>query len=233
MSRLDHLKTFYALLDDLAGHAGGPRYLADCSGRSGWPKRGIYFFFEPGESRSQSGTGARVVRVGTHALAAGSRSSLWGRLSQHRGRANGGGGNHRASIFRLIVGTSLIRRDGYQYPTWGQGSSTPAPIRLGEARLEAEVSHVIGSMPFLWLAIEDAPGPASERGLVECNAIALLSNHGKDALDPPSTGWLGHFCDRERVRKSGLWNSNHVEETYDPGFLDVMGRLIEVGRGNA
>ncbi len=231
MSRLDDLKTFHALLDELAGQVGGQRYLADCNGRSGWPRRGIYFFFESGEARSHSGTGARVVRVGTHALTAGSSSSLWGRLSQHRGQAKSGGGNHRGSIFRLIVGTSLIRRHGYQYPTWGQGSSAPASIRQGETELEEQVSHVIGRMPFLWLAIDDAPGPASERGLVERNAIALLSNHGKEPLDPPSPGWLGHLCDRERVRRSGLWNSNHVEEEYDPGFLDVMARLIKAKRG--
>lgn len=35
----------------------------------------------------------------------------------------------------------------------------------------------------------------------------------------PSSGWLGHFCNRERVKKSGLWNQNHVEEAYNPGFL--------------
>lgn len=233
MSRLDDLKTFYALLDDLAGRVCGTRHLKDCRARSGWPRRGIYFFFEPGELRSHSGAGARVVRVGTHALTDGSGSSLWRRLSQHRGQAKSGGGNHRGSIFRLIVGTSLIERDGYHFPTWGQGSSAPAAIRQGETLLEASVSQVVGRMPFLWLTIEDEPGPRSERGLVERNAIALLSNHGKEALDPPSPGWLGHSCNRERVRKSGLWNSNHVEETYDPAFLDVMARLVAAERGHA
>ena len=72
-----------------------------------WPRRGVYFFFEPGESRSLSGTGSRIVRLGTHALANGSRSTLWQRLSQHRGNAKGDGGNHRGSIFRLLVGVAL------------------------------------------------------------------------------------------------------------------------------
>ncbi|MBL8386535.1 MAG: hypothetical protein JNM90_25850 [Burkholderiales bacterium] len=233
MRRLNDLEVFYSLLDELARRARGPRRLAECNGRLGWPKRGVYFFFEPGEPRSHSGDGLRVVRVGTHALTAGSGSSLWGRLSQHRGQAKGGG-NHRGSIFRLLVGKSLMRRDGYlQYSTWGQGSSAPAAIRHGEVGLEVEVSRVIGCMPFLWLTIEDAPGPESERGLVERNAIALLSNYGKEALDPPSAGWLGHSCDRERVRGSGLWNSNHVEESYDPAFLDVMARLVAAEGGQS
>jgi hypothetical protein len=60
-----------------------------------WPKRGVYFFFETGESRSDSGSGPRVVRVGTHALREGSRAKLWTRLSQHQGTITTGGGNHR------------------------------------------------------------------------------------------------------------------------------------------
>ncbi len=80
-------------------------------------------------------------------------------------------------------------------------------------------------MPFLWLGIEDEAGPDSLRGYVERNAISLLSNFGNSPLDPPSQGWLGHFCNRERVRISGLWNSNHVDEGYDPAFLDTLEHL--------
>lgn len=81
-------------------------------------------------------------------------------------------------------------------------------------------------MPFLWLEIDDEPGPDSVRGLVERNSIALLSNFRRAPLDPPSPGWLGHRCNRERVRLSGLWNQNHVEETHASGFLDTLERLI-------
>jgi hypothetical protein len=76
---------FYEALGSLEGHLGGKRTLAGCDGRMSWPARGVYFFFEPGEVRSDTGMGPRVVRVGTHALTASSRSSLWQRLSQHRG----------------------------------------------------------------------------------------------------------------------------------------------------
>ena len=81
-------------------------------------------------------------------------------------------------------------------------------------------------MSFLWVPVDDEPGPESARGYVERNSIALLSNYNKPALDPPSAGWLGHHSDRDRVRKSGLWNQNHVEETYDPSFLDTLERLV-------
>ena len=81
-------------------------------------------------------------------------------------------------------------------------------------------------MPFLWLDINDEPGPDSLRGVIERNAIALLSNHGRTPLDPPSPGWLGYASDRSLVRDSGLWNQRHAEETHDPAFLDVLETLI-------
>ena len=205
----------------------GARTLSECNGRLSWPQRGVYFFMEQGEERSDTGTGRRIVRVGTHALTQGSRTKLWSRLSQHRGQATSGGGNHRGSIFRLIVGTALMARDGHQFPTWGKGSTAPAAIRAGESHLECEVSKVVGAMPILWLAVDDDPGKASLRGYIERNSIALLSNYRKPPLDPASQTWLGHHCNRERVRESGLWNSNHVDEQYDPAFLDRLAQIVE------
>ena len=202
-----------------------------------WPQRGLYFFFEAGEERSDSGEGLRVVRIGTHGLKAGSRSTLWGRLSQHRGTSRGTG-NHRGSIFRLLVGIALARRRGIDPPpSWGVGADPGAAarrlgverarIKSAEADLEIQVSRYIGNMPFLWLDVGDEPGPASLRGLIERNAIALVSGYGEPAPDPPASGWLGHCSDRERVRRSGLWNNNHVDEDYDASFLDVLARRIE------
>jgi hypothetical protein len=224
--RREHLVRFYSILGNLERKIGGGRKLADCSGRMAWPNRGVYFFREQSENRSDTGDGPRVVRVGTHALKAGSSSKLWGRLSQHRGLLETGGGNHRGSIFRLIVGAALIKREGFDFPTWGAGSTAKKDVTSRELALERQVSRVIGSMWVLWLAIEDATGPESRRGYVERNSIALLSNYNKPPLDPPSQGWLGHHSDRERVRKSGLWNQNHVEETCDPAFLETLDKLV-------
>lgn len=224
--RLADLVRFYELLATLENKIGFPRKLADCSGRMDWPKRGVYFFFENGEIRSDTGERPRVVRVGTHALTVGSGTKLWTRLSQHKGQAKTGGGNHRGSIFRLIVGAALIKKLELSSLTWGMGSSANKTVREGEIGIERKVSEIIGNMRFLWLAIEDEPGPNSQRGYVERNSIALLSNYNKPPLDPPSETWLGHHADRERVSKSGIWNQNHVEENYDPAFLAVLDRLV-------
>ena len=146
-------------------------------------------------------------------------------MSQHKGSLKTGGGNRPGSIFRLIVGAALINRERLNFPTWGSRHTTEE-VRSGELSLERQVSQVIGKVRFLWLAIEDEAGPESRRGYVERNSIALLSNFDKPALDPPSQGWLGHHSDRERVRKSGLWNQNHAEEDCDPAFLDSLDRLV-------
>ena len=225
--RAQDLAQFCELLTQLERKLGCARRLSECSGSMNWPRKGVYFFRETGEIRTDTGDGLRVVRVGTHALKVNSKTTLWNRLSQHRGSANGDGGNHRGSIFRLITGAALMERDGLACSSWGKGNNAPREVKLGERPLEQKVSTVIGAMPFLWLAVDDEPGPNSLRGHIERNAIALLSNYKREPIDPPSDCWLGHYSDREKVRQSGLWNSDHVDKCHDPAFLDCVERLIE------
>jgi hypothetical protein len=237
MSRLSDLVRFYTLLDRLKENLGGTRTLASLPGLRDWPERGVYFFFDPNEERQQSGVGPRVVRVGTHALGTGSRSTLRQRLAEHRGGATGGG-NHRGSIFRLLIGQALLARgDLPSCPSWGvKSDAAKASKALGierrtlataETPVEQAVSSYVAAMPLLWLGIDDAPSPNSLRGSIEGNAIALLSNHERAPLDSPSPGWLGHFSGRPRVRSSGLWNQQQVEEAHDPSFLDTLDELID------
>jgi len=54
-NRLEHVCRFYALLAELETRIGGSRRLAEASASLGWPQRGVYFFHEPGESRTDSG----------------------------------------------------------------------------------------------------------------------------------------------------------------------------------
>ena len=232
VSRLADLVRFYSLLDRLETQCGGSRLLAVCHGRMDWPQRGVYFFKEDGETRTHSGFGPRIVRVGTHALTASSQTTLWKRLSQHKGQTTSGGGNHRGSIFRLLVGSTLVKQPDWVCPTWGAGNNAPKDIRESEEQVEREVSRIIRAMPFLWLAVDDLPGAESIRGYIERNSIALLSNYDKSPLDPSSRNWRGSTCDRGKasVRDSHLWNQNHVDETYDPAFLNTLEGLVEKAR---
>ena len=235
MTRQSDLQTFYDLLEQQAEKIGGRQRMADLNMKS-LPQRGVYFFFEDGERRSDTGTGPRVVRVGTHALKSGARSTLGQRLRQHRG-ANHGGGNHRGSIFRLLVGRALIRsRSQFDCRSWNvKGDLTNAAATLGMSReeikeieypVEIEVSNKIGAMSVIYVEIADEPGPDSLRGYIERNSIALLSNRTDETLDPASPDWLGNFPDKPLVQSSGLWNQNHVDETYDPSFLKTLEHLI-------
>jgi hypothetical protein len=130
-------------------------------------------------------------------------------------------------VFRKHIGFALLDADcELVCTTWGKGKSALHDVRTSEQPFEIRVSKVIGVMPFLFLAIEDDPGPDSTRRFVERNSIALLSNYGRLPGDPPSAGWLGRHSRSNRVRESGLWNSNHVNEHHAPEFLTRLACLV-------
>ncbi len=205
------------------------RTLGTSNGSMDWPRRGVYFFFDEAEARADGSP--RVVRVGTHAVTRGSGTSLWNRLMQHRGTLGGahpGGGNHRGSVFREIVGEAIIDREHLNCPTWGTGHTAPREVRDKEHPVEQRVSDYLYRLPFLWLGVDDEPGPRGDRAHTEQNSIALLSNfESATPIDPPSEVWLGLSSPRPRVRRSGLWNSNYVDRDYDPAFLRALERYLK------
>jgi len=231
MSRREDLDRFYQLMDELEAQVGGKQTLGDCDGYMDWPDRGVYFFFSP-DQRRDSTDQLRLTRVGTHAVSEGSSTSLWDRLRTHRGALNGtyeGGGNHRGSVFRKRVGEALIERHGLhdKYLVWGVGSSADRERRLDELELERRVSEYIRDLPFLWANVPDQPSPESDRAYIERNAIALVSNYSRDSIDPRADDWLGTNCPSEEIRESGLWNVNHVDESYDPAFLNRLAEVVD------
>jgi hypothetical protein len=115
----------------------------------------------------------------------------------------------------------------YKIATWGKGSNAPREVREIERELEQAVSEYIGRMTILWIAVPDEPGPKSDRGFIERNAIALLAN---GSGQEPSATWLGRYSAREPIRKSGLWNVNHVDGDFDPKFLGVFARYVQAFR---
>ena len=235
MSRAADLDRFYDLLDRLEAKVGGKRRLADCTGHMDWPERGVYFFFANEETREATDQ-RRVTRVGTHAVSAGSGTSLWNRLRTHRGANRGsyeGGGNHRGSVFRKQVGRAMIERDGLgdEYPRWGEGSTADRERRLAELDHERRVSEYIRDLPFLWIDVDDEPGPESDRAYVERNAIALVSNSEKPAVDARSDEWLGRESPRDEIAASGLWNIEHVGERHETTFLDRLADAVSETSG--
>ena len=225
------LDRFYTILSQLEALEQQGLQLDGYAGRSPFPVRGVYFFREPADYRLSKPTSLRIVRVGTHAVSAKSKSTLWGRLRAHLG-TRAGGGNHRGSIFRLHVGAALLARDGLPIPTWGVGSSAPpalrtsATARAAEAACERKVSEYIAAMTVLWVDVPDEPGTNSLRTIIERNSIALLSNRFAP-IEPAKADWLGHHSPRPDIRRSNLWNVNHADQAYDPQFLDDLEAAVE------
>ena len=125
------------------------RRLAKCHGSMDWPKRGVYFFM-----RGRRGTLRFRLRLAhrarRHARAESSiaHARLWKRLSQHKGQAKSGGGNHRGSIFRLLVGSTLRELRGICLAPRG-ASATPQSreVRLAEEAPGTRSQPIIGAMP--------------------------------------------------------------------------------------
>jgi hypothetical protein len=221
------VERFYEQLDGLAAKLNGGRQLASCHGHMDWPSHGVYFFYEPNEYRASGNEQFRVVRVGTHAVSAGSSRTLWNRLSNHKGTGSGSG-NHRGSVFRRHVGVALMRQNpaAFAVKTW---NIKPPPEsgtidREAEFALERAVSEFLGRMTVLWLSVPGPASIASGRAYIERNAIALLTRNGGAQRSPM---WLGRHSGSSTIRESGLWNVDHVGGPYDSDFLSRFERYVD------
>lgn len=132
-------------------------------------------------------------------------------------------------MFRKRIGEALIERDGLsnEYPHWGEGSNAGRERRLSELEHERRVSEYIRELPFLWINVDDEPGPESDRAYIERNAIALVSNFECEPTDPRDEDWVGQLSRCEEIRRSGLWNVDHVDEEYDPSFLNRLEMAVK------
>lgn len=222
------MNRFKILLKKLWRHQKGGIQIANCSGKTELPNRGIYFILDHQKSAK---TMPRIVRVGTHAVSHGAKTSLWNRLSTHRGTLDGRG-SHRSSIFRSHVGRAIMKKNPKtSWPTtWSVGQQAPAEIREQEVLLEREVSRHIGALGVLWLNVPDEPHANSDRAYIERGVIGLLSRFG--LLTPNTHGnWLGSYSHDWRIAASGIWNLDHIFSFPDPHLLDVLEKYVNVTIG--
>ncbi len=111
------LEPTYKIVRALAEKSGLVR-MGDLLNRD-MPDAGIYLFFDEREMRLKDISTLRIVRVGTHGVAEGSKASLRNRMRTYYGTASGDG-NHRSSIFRLHIGRGLINSGLMPtVPSWG------------------------------------------------------------------------------------------------------------------
>ncbi|MDP9365305.1 MAG: hypothetical protein M3Q10_13960 [Chloroflexota bacterium] len=187
------------------------RFDAD-AGRNELPANGIYLFFEHGEAVLIDGLALdRIVRVGTHKA----DGRFPGRIRDHYR------GNRRASVFRRHLGAALLNRDHPGTPrlqTWLAGPRTALP------EIEEWVGDVLRErFGFACLRV-DQPG---ERLALERGLIALLAQH---QIATPSSDWLGRHATHAAIRRTGLWNTQHVDAPpLSPAESDKVIRLIGEG----
>ncbi len=223
-TRLKDVKRFYEILKKLEYRVGKPKILANYSRNSlqrCWPTGGVYFFMENGENQSESSEDLRVVRIGLS-------GALWHRLNRHKSKS---------SSFRTDVGSALINnlidKDeinySYYIKWWNRNKSSTIKNDPTIKKLETCVTKIIGEMPFFCLKVDNE----DLRDDIESNAIALLSNFWRQTIDAPSDTWLGRHCTdkhgkiKDKVKESGLWNSEYVRDVYNPDFLDNLEELVE------
>jgi hypothetical protein len=225
-TRQQNIDTFYELLEEVIKRF--PKQTLGTITKSNLPEKGVYFFFEPNEVR-QNSNADRVVRIGTHAAIANSKATLYDRLSNHKGSKDLMG-KHRGSVFRKLIGYSLIYKDNLTFPHWGDKSKKgDKSITLSEKPLEKIVSTYLYTLPFTVLEI---PGPSSkdnDRAFIEKNSIALLSNYDRKPIDKHSQNWLGLHSKDPKIIGSGLWNSAYVErKEIDDNYFDTFEKHLMI-----
>jgi hypothetical protein len=166
----------------------GPKRLRDVIDGD-MPESGIYLFFDERERRLKEVDHLRIVRVGTHGVAAGSKASLKNRMKTHFGTVSGEG-NHRSSVFRLHTGRSMINAKVVpDIMSWGSAVTEKTAL-LAERGIESAVSTYLGNLFVLLISVPGESDKTNDRAYLGQNLIALLSNACKP-LDPPSCAWLG------------------------------------------
>jgi hypothetical protein len=163
------------------------------------PENGIYLFFERGEDvKLQDNSADRIVRVGTHK----SDFRFRGRIRQHYGNRSSLKGNKNGSVFRKHLGGALLRRlnlNDYRLNDW---LTQDGPTFI---EVEEKVSQVLReNFTFVCFRVDTK----EDRLNLERALIAQLAQY---SLGLPSKNWLGLYADSEKIRKSGLWNTQHID----------------------
>lgn len=162
------------------------------------PENGIYVFFEKGETvRLENAIENRVVRIGTHRK----DNRFRNRIRQHYGNINSLGGNKNGSVFRKHLGGALLRKNNLQDPRLKDWLTQDGPTF---AEIEELVSsNLRNNFTFSCFSVNDE----KDRLTIERGLISLFAQY---PIGGPSQNWLGLYAADEKVRKSCIWNSQHI-----------------------
>lgn len=165
-------------------------------------KNGVYILFE----RNEFGhNGDRIVRIGSHT----GNDNLVKRLEEHFLKEN-----KDRSIFRKNIGRALLNKNSDSYlDIWdidltskkAREEYRPFIKRDYQELIEKQVSDYIrDNFTFSVIEVLDR----EERLSLEKRLIKIVSSCNECY---PSNHWLGKFSTIDKIRMSGLWQSQHIK----------------------
>lgn len=160
------------------------------------PFNGIYFFYEQGEVINNDRD--RIVRIGTHKKDGRFRD----RIRQHYGNDSSFKGNKNGSVFRKHLGGAILRKANPNDSRLNDWLTQNGPTFI---EIEEVVSKTLREhFTFSCFRVDYE----EERLSLEKGLIALFAQY---PLGKPSNNWLGYYAANDDIRKSGLWNTQHIK----------------------
>ncbi|MFQ5947125.1 MAG: hypothetical protein ACE5MG_10300 [Candidatus Methylomirabilales bacterium] len=138
--------------------------------------------------------------------------------------------NKNFSVFRKFLGGALLRREHPHHPCLEPGPGQGHWERQDAEKcprcqpVEDRITELLrSSFAFRCVAVDDR----ELRNDLEKKLIGSLS---RCLVCKPSAGWLGQHAYSEKVRSSGLWNSNHVAgpDEMSPEDLRAFRELVSL-----
>lgn len=165
------------------------------------PRNGIYIIFENGEKYNDLD---RIVRVGTHT----GHNQLFSRLKQHFVKEN-----KNRSIFRKNIGRCLLNKVNSPYlPLWELDITSREEkernLKLLDLEFEKQIekqitNYIQTNLSFCVFEI----ATKEQRIFWESKIVSTLA---KSIFFRPSEKWLGNYSSKEKIKSSGLWQVNEL-----------------------
>ena len=165
------------------------------------PSNGIYFFFEKGQKITINGKEYdRIVRIGINEKQGNFRKRIRGHYK----------GNIEGSVFRENIGWALLERDGIKPREIYKTKRRYKQANSG-GPLEEKISKYFSeTLTFKAFAIDHEKLAAYEETLIAVLSIYYQYKIWRKELKLGN--WLGlySYSRKDKIRRSGLWNSNNV-----------------------
>lgn len=145
-------------------------------------------------------------------------------------------GNKNSSVFRRLLGGALLRKEDPHHPClWpapGQGHWEKQGVQTcPRCRPVEEVVSTLLEEEFWFRCIE-----VKDMGLRNKIEKLLIATVSLCPVCGASERWLGHWSYSDNMKRSGLWNSDHVFDwslLMVEDCLELLARLVRNTPGNS